>query len=328
MMSLPLPVPVGLQLPEAPGISAWRALGRIMSTTIPGLERDPTDALLRPAPDAGYHVRPWPVALGEVSVPGWLFVPDQATGRAVVLAHGTTCSSPVPYLHFIRGLLKAGIAVYAFELDGHGQNPRTLCAEGLCENLPAAIKSLGRSDAVDSRRIGVLGVSLGGACALEAAARSKRIKAVATIAAPYRVSIDDWGKLLELLGLFNWELWPTFGEATPNRLLAFLSNRMRVLDPEGAEVELDFMDERTIGAVHHLLASLDPLGAAARLKQTPLLVLNGEWDQIVPAWQAEDLFARASGPKALHILPRRNHLSIILSREAVKRTVGWFEEWL
>lgn len=326
MMSLSLPV---LPRPEPPGISAWRALARLIATPLPGLERDPSEALLRPGPDAGYHVRPWPVALGQgASAPGWLFVPENATGRTVVLAHGTTAHNPVPYFQFIRGLLERGIGVYLFELDGHGRNPRTLCAEGLCEDLPAAIRALARSDAVDPRRIGVLGVSLGGACALEAAARHRRIKAVATIAAPFQVAIDEWGKLVELLGLFSWELWPTFNEATPHHLLDFLNQRMRIRDPEEGDLELDFVDERTVGAIHRLLGRLDPLGAAARLKRTPLLVLNGEWDQIVPSWQAEEIYARASGPKALHILPRRTHLSIILSPEAVSRTAEWFETWL
>ena len=88
------------------------------------------------------------------------------------------------------------------------------------------------------------------------------------------------------------------------------------------------MSPGTRYAVQRALRHLNPLDSAAALGHAPLLVINGEWDFIAPLWQAQDLYARASGAKALAVIPRRNHFTVMLSRQAAIATADWFKRWL
>ena len=303
----------------------WRGLVNVISAPPIGL--DPSRALLAPGHDAAHAARRVRVPIGDHATPGWLFTPKAASGATVVLAHGTTAEGTLPYYMWIQALLDAGINVLTFELDGHGENPRVLCCPDIEENVPAALAFARRQPEVDAARVGVMGVSLGGACAVNAAAADVGVRAVVTVSSPHRIQIDEWGKLGEVLGLLNPEVASTFVEATPNLLLGFMRNRIRV-GPEHADEPGDLLSPGTRYAVQRALRHLNPLDAAARLAHAPLLVINGEWDFIAPTWQAHDLYARAGGSKSLAIIPRRNHFTVMLSRPAVASMADWFRRWL
>jgi pimeloyl-ACP methyl ester carboxylesterase len=317
--------PARLVAQHAPGTAFFRGLVRVLSTTPVSL--DPSKALLAPGAAAGYNVRDVSIPLGDHHTPGRLFTPKVATGASVIIAHGTTAEGAVPYYMWIRAMLEGGLTVLTFELDGHGGNPRWLTCPAIEENVPAAIAFLRDQPGVDPDRVGLLGVSLGGACALNAAAADKDVKAVVTVGSPYTLSIDEWGKLGEALGLFNPEIWPTYVEATPDTLLAFMQSHLRV-GPEIAEENGDMLAPATRVAVQAALRHLNPLDSVMTAGHAPLLVINGEWDFISPPWQAYDLYERAAGPKALAIVPRRNHFTIMISRTAVESTAAWFRRWL
>lgn len=310
---------------QAHGSTFFRGLVRVLSTT--PISLDPSKGLLAPGPAAGYAVRDISIPLGTDHTPGRLFTPLNATGASVVISHGTTAEGAGPYYMWIRALLAGGITVLTFELDGHGGNPRLLTCPGIDENVPAAIAFLREQPGIESDRVGLLGVSLGGACALNAAAKDLGVKAVVTVGSPYHLSIDEWGKLGEALGLFNPEIWPTYAEATPDTLLSFMKNHLRV-GPEILDEPGDMLAPATRTAVQAALKHLNPLDSAAAAGHAPLLVINGEWDFISPPWQAYDLYERAAGPKALAIVPRRNHFTIMISRKAVETTAAWFRRWL
>lgn len=310
------------------GNPLWRGLVSVLSASVP-YTLDPTPGLLSPADEALHTARRISVPIGDHVTPGWLFTPKGGTGATVCLAHGTTAEKTLPYYFWIRALLSAGIRVMTFELDGHGENPRPMCCPGLDDNVPAALKFLREQPGVDPERIGLLGVSLGGACVLNAAPNEAGIKAVAAVSTPYRLGIDEWGRFSEALGVLSPEVLPVLLEATPNRLLAFLQTKIRLaasLDhlPDHA----DMLDMRTAEAVARAVRYLNPLDNAARLGATPLLVINGEWDNIAPPYQAVKLYERAAGPKALAMIPRRNHFTVMVSRQAVDAAVHWFQRWL
>jgi fermentation-respiration switch protein FrsA (DUF1100 family) len=217
-----------------------------------------------------------------------------------------------------------------FEMDGHGDNPRPLCCPGLDENLPAALAFLREQPDVDPNRVGILGVSLGGALAVNTATRDAGIKALVTVGLPHRVNMDEWQLASECLSTLTPEMWPTaFLRATPNRLLEWVTTPMRMAaSPDHEHETADFLDPRTMKAVNRALRYLNPLDHVMQLKETPLLVINGEWDNVAPPWQALDLYERAAGPKALSLVPRRNHLTVMLYKPAVESAVHWFRRWL
>jgi hypothetical protein len=310
------------------GNPLWRGLVTVLSSSVP-YTLDPTPGLLAPADEALHTARRIAVPIGDHTTPGWIFTPKGGTGATVCLAHGTTAEKTLPYYFWIRELLNAGIRVMTFELDGHGDNPRPLCCPGLDDNVPAALRFLREQPDVDPERIGLMGVSLGGACVLNAAPNEPGIKAVVTVSAPYRLSLDEWNRLSEALGVLSPEVLPVLLEATPNKLLAFLKSQIRLAHSlDHAPEEADMLDPRTAEAVNRALRYLNPLDNAMRLGRTPLLVINGEWDNIAPPWQAAELYERATGPKALAMVPRRNHFTVMVSRQAVEAAVHWFRRWL
>lgn len=322
---LDLTAPAQLVARKETATALWRGLVSVISA--PPIGIDPSHALLNPGRDAGHAVRAVRIPLGDHETPGRLFVPAASSGATVVLAHGTTAEGTLPYYMWIRALLDAGVNVLTFELDGHGENPRVLRCPDIEENVPAAVAFARAQPEVDGGRIGLMGVSLGGACVVAAAAGDPGVRAVVTVSAPHCIRIDEWGKLGEAMGLFNPEVAATFLEATPNYLLGFMKTRIRV-GPEHADEPGDLLAPGTRYAVQRALRHLNPLDSAAKLHHAPLLVINGEWDFIAPTWQAHDLHARAAGAKDLAVIPRRNHFTIMISRQAVTSMADWFRRWL
>ena len=322
---LDLSAPSRLVARQQAATALWRGLVGVISAPPVGL--DPSRALLAPGAGAAHATRRVQVPIGDHATPGLLFTPRAGSGATVVLAHGTTAEGTLPYYMWIGALLEAGINVLTFELDGHGENPRVLRCPDIEENVPAALGFVRAQPEVDPARVGLMGVSLGGACAVNAAAQDAAVKAVVSVSGPHRIQIDEWGKLGEAMGLFNPEVAGTFLEATPNLLLNFMNSRIRV-GPEHADEPGDLLAPGTRYAVQRALRHLNPLDSATKLGHAPLLVINGEWDFIAPPWQAQDLYARAAGPKALAIIPRRNHFTVMISRQAVASMADWFRRWL
>lgn len=329
MINLQLPIAQNLPLPLPRDTgNLYRGLTQVLRSSFP-IGLDPSHGLLHPGPDAAHTARRVAIPVGDHLAPGTFFVPKAASGATVCFVHGTSAFKVCPYYWFISRLLKAGIQVLHFELDGHGDNPRPLCAPGIDENVPAALAFLQQQPEVDARRIGMLGVSLGGACILNAAPRVDGIKAIATVSTPHYLNLDEWGKLIEAVTLFNPEMLPDMLTATPNSLLEFVTSPIRFADSLAhPHREWDLLAPELMTTMKGVIRYLDPLDNAAKLGRTPYLVVNGEWDQQSPAWQAENLFCKARGPKALAIVPRRNHFTIITSRTAVDTTADWFRRWL
>jgi fermentation-respiration switch protein FrsA (DUF1100 family) len=319
-------LPFAPTVPTAQGNWGFRGLAHFACKAL-DFGPDPTPALLAPDEAAGHGVRRVAIPLPSGhAMPGYFFWPKRANGATVALVHGVSAEIVAPYFLWIRALLAAGFQVLTFELDGHGDNPRELCFPGIEENVPAAIAYLEAQPEVDPARLGLLGVSLGGACIFRALPELEGIRVAATIAAPHRVVLNQWQMMLEAAGTFNPELLPVVFEASSEAMLAFLTRPLR-WGSAHAPCALDFLDPRIESAIRDLIAYLDPLAHAPEAA-VPMLVVAGEWDQLAPAWQAEDLYAATAGPKAITIRPRRNHFTVMADRPAIATTVAWFERWL
>lgn len=306
----------------------WQSLALVLRSAMP-YSLDPTADLHAPSRDASYTTERVSIPVGNGSMPGWLFEPRRPAGPSVILVHGTMAFENSAYFYFIREILAVNFRVLTIELDGHGENTRPLCLPGLDEDVPAAVAFLRGRDHVDPKRIGLIGVSLGGACCLNAAAADPGIRAVITVATPHRLQSNEWASLAEVFGMMNPEMLPILFKATPDHMLRFMTTPMRVAEaPDQTASVCTFLDEEISPTVNRCLRFLNPLDSAQNLGDTPLLVINGEWDNVAPPWQALDIYERAKGPKALAMVPRRNHMTVMFSKQAADATTHWFRRWL
>jgi len=113
----------------------------------------------------------------------FLHIPKNMKAPITILLHGFTgnkIESNRLYVDLARTLCNSGIAVLRFDYRGHGDSPcsfedfRIVWAY---EDAEAAIKHVIEelSDKVDSKRIGLVGLSLGGAVAIRSSVKFKSV---------------------------------------------------------------------------------------------------------------------------------------------------------
>lgn len=119
---------------------------------------------------------------GGASLYGW-WMPGEPGAPAVLLVHGWGRNAGRT-LGLARRLHAAGYSLLAFDLRCHGRSegraPATMVK--FSEDIRAAVDEAIRRGAQPGR-IGVLGLSVGGAAAIHAAARDPRVGAVVTVGA-------------------------------------------------------------------------------------------------------------------------------------------------
>ena len=174
--------------------------GRLLRLSIPGqnidvIRQDIASVSSRRVTISRPNDEPVKFGSNGVTLVGTLSKPAQVTGRlpAVVLAGA---SGPhdrdevlfgIPVLGEIAdALANNGYMVLRYDKRGIGQSggrPESTNLADLSEDLRAAVKMLADRKDVDSKHIAVVGHSEGGAVALLAASKDKRIAAVALLAA-------------------------------------------------------------------------------------------------------------------------------------------------
>jgi pimeloyl-ACP methyl ester carboxylesterase len=120
---------------------------------------------------------------------GW-YLPS-ANGAAVVLLHGASSTRSAVLDHAVV-LARHGYGVLLYDARGHGRSSGRAMEFGWYgdQDVAAAVSFLGAQDGVDPRRIGAVGMSMGGEQALGAAGSDGRIRAVVAEGATARTSAD------------------------------------------------------------------------------------------------------------------------------------------
>lgn len=232
-----------------------------------------------PSPRAPVDVKPGHAALPrlvEVTIPnqagdlrGW-FVPGKERG-AVILLHGCG-GNRTELLPEIEILSRAGLGTLAFDWPGSGESDG-ISQWGASEigSLRVALDWLRARPEVDPRWMGLFAFSLSTWIALREAGTDPRFSAVALAGAP--ASMVDFGFVGNPFGgkLSQWA--------------GMMADRARGM-PVGTD---------------------EPMDIVKRIAPTPLLLIAGSEDQVVPAVMTEELFASASEPKQLLVIPHAGH---------------------
>ncbi|HSK22946.1 MAG TPA: alpha/beta fold hydrolase [Egicoccus sp.] len=169
--------------------------------------------------------------------------------------------------------LRRGLATFAFDGPGQGEAEHDLA---LCPEyerpVAAVIDHLETRDDLDTDRLALWGVSLGGYFAARAACFERRAKACVSLSGAYERKTNFHGR-------------------PPLNIAAFL-HRAKVDD---------------IDAAAEVSARMTLRGHAANIT-CPLYIVAGTEDRITPASEAEKLAAEAGGDVVLDVVEGGNHV--------------------
>ncbi|MFQ6672544.1 MAG: alpha/beta hydrolase [Candidatus Tectimicrobiota bacterium] len=214
-------------------------------------------------------------------------------------------------------LPEAGFHLFAFDFRGHGESPsddsyrpERWVTPREREDLLAAVAYCAARPDVAPGALGLFGLSRGANAALVGAAAHQAVRAVAAESAFSTRELLKWHvkKRAPMYVPLPW-LWRHF----PDALFGLVT-------------------DLSLGTMRWLLRRryLSVERAVASLHWRPCLFIHGERDAYIDVSLAEQLYARASEPKTLWIVPGARHNDgLLVAPEAYRqRVVGFFRRHL
>lgn len=243
---------------------------------------------------------------------GMLHMPDNASGKvpAAIIFHGFTGNKMEPHFIFVklsRMLEKKGIASVRFDFGGSGESDgdfidMTLSGEIRdAHNILDYVKKL---DGVDPDRIGIVGLSMGGA--------------VASVLAGERKD--------EIKTLCLWAPAGTMGELIKKQIDELgheMFNKIRragYMERGGFRVGIGFYED---------VVKLDIFGKAKEFDKD-VLIIHGEKDQTVPVVVSEKYLEYYGDRATLKIIKDADHTfnNSAWEKEAINLTADYLEKEL
>lgn len=227
---------------------------------------------------------------GSTSLSGILHTPVTPVGNTLIISHGFRGSKDGGGRAVALAEAAAVVGCHVIRYDF------TPCVNLSCQiaELNAVITYARQT--IDGQ-IFLLGRSMGGSASLAAAAADQRINGLILWATP-------------------WNLDETFHLALGNYYEILAAGKNITLEDEYGRLQLtpDFIHDFNR---HNLLACVK------QLSTTPILVIHGTADVIVPATQAHTLYQHASEPKKLILFPDGDHHLAAYSQEASSAVAEW-----
>jgi fermentation-respiration switch protein FrsA (DUF1100 family) len=214
------------------------------------------------------------------TIRGW-FIAGRSGVGAVVLMHGVR-GHRVGMVPRARVLREAGYSVLLFDFQAHGESTGSRITFGHLEGRDAAAAVDFVRKRMPAEKVGVIGVSLGGASAL---------------LAPAPLAVDA----LVLEGVY-----PDIDAATANRISATLGAPLGPLVSWPLARVLAWVTSPMLGITP---SDLRPIDRMADIR-APLLMLIGEIDTYTTVEETRAMFARAGEPKALWIVAGLGHTDL------------------
>lgn len=249
-----------------------------------------------------------------------LYLPRGATPDArvpgVVLCHGFTGIKELILNDYGQRFAAAGIAALAFDYRGFGESegaPGRLIARHQVEDIRNALTFLETVPEIDPAHLGLWGTSYGAANVVIAAAQDERARCVVA-----QVGFSDGGRRMRERPA---------EETAPVRAMLSVERQKRVLTGEPTMVEALTLlnDPETVAfftAARERLPRLNrpislefmestfehrPIAVVDQLAGRGLLLIAAELDSLTPAAEFEALYAAASEPKKLVVMPGVRH---------------------
>lgn len=260
---------------------------------------------------------PRPEAGGESR--GYRITPAGGARGVALAVHGAGNDALFALVGVFKRLLASGLEVVTFDLDGHGREGATRFAPA---TVASAVPAIAEASGAARRGLPLhaIGVSLGGAILL-AALPALGARSAVLMCAPLRIHLS-WGAIGRELGPgLARTLWRERGDYGLTGLIPSFGPFKRDVYPLRLGVEPGRGPFGYVDALNATLGSLS-LEDAARRTTSPVLLVYGARDRLVPAEQGESL-ARLIPRSELLTLPRETHLTAPLSPAAVARVLEW-----
>jgi uncharacterized protein len=278
---------------------------------------------------------------------GDLYLPEPGAERGAVVLTGPFSGVKEQVTgYYADWFARRGYVALAFDHrnwgDSEGEPRQHEDASAKVSDLRNAIGFLAARPEVDSEKIALCGVCLGGIYAIQLAAFDPRVKAVALIAAAYnnpklihdRFGAENFAALMAQFAQIaqrqsdtgEIEYWPAVnpegmpaGNPGPEPFEYYGTERGAWPGWENRCTALSVLQELTLDVDSYL-----PLVTA------PLLIVHGRGDQAIPVADAEAAFAAAPEPKELLLLDTSNHIELYDDDRyvlpAIDRAVSFFEK--
>jgi alpha-beta hydrolase superfamily lysophospholipase len=261
-----------------------------------------------------------PEADGEVEA--WRLSPREPRAR-VVAVHGAGNDALYPQLALFEALVRRGIEVFAFDVDGHGAGSTTRFSPGAVPSaIAAAVAEAERGR--PALPLLLVGHSLGGSLVLHALAERSVAHAVSAvvISAPTAISLGAGTAIGELRGFLrlatlsqrrHYGLWGMVPAVGPLKRRAY---PIRGAAQPGAPFAY-------VAAIRRLLARLDLDRTAAKVR-VPVLLVYGAGDRLVPPAQGRRLAELIPSSELLET-PGATHWSTGFAAPTIASTAAWIE---
>jgi len=239
-------------------------------------------------------------------------------------------------------LAENGLASYRFSFAGshpYREKGTVRPAGEWVDNALGAVARVGRHPRIDAARLGLLGVSVGGGVAIQAAALTASVRAVVALAPV--ADGEDWlrHRWISTRGPAAWERFVADVEADHGECVMGRASRLvdqfDVQSP-GDRPGWNALLKRFPGILSKMsLASacdtfhFKPL-FFARMVTQPLCLIQGDADESVPLEHSRLIHQEAGGPKELTILTGAPHCPWETAHESLFQQIAlkWFLKWL
>jgi uncharacterized protein len=241
----------------------------------------------------------------DLTLRGWfLKSPGNPGNRTVIVVHGWQRDRSRVVEH-IQLLVANGFHVLAYDQRGHGASDTGLISygEGEAHDLLAAIDYLSTRSDVSVDRLGAMGFSLGSGGIVYAIALAERPIFRAVILEGVFSESYDVGKYM-----LTRKLGPALGYVVGIALFTV-----------GAKIW-------TLGRFQHGR----PVDLAAKIAPTPLMIIRGKNDHMVPDKSASQFIANAKDPKIVWVHEKGRHSDAYMTYpdEYKQRVLSFLDEHL
>lgn len=281
---------------------------------------------------------------GTQAMPGILRLPHRDTPAPAVVFTNGYCAYMEMYDAMAEAFCNAGYVTLQYEPRGSrgSEYGHLLCGTGWLEDCAAAISFLWGQPQVDTNRISLAGVSMGGATTVRQGAVDPRVKALLAMA-----PVGSWGALMEDMwtasrGREAYEDWLQQMYEDASRVAMGFPSRMvsggygcRGVDgdPDAEAEELALhpykIQNLPITSIINSFMYVNSVESAKSI-QKPLCIIHGTADTVVPhIWGQRIYDAAPTAHKEIHFIEDATHvLPEVACEDCTRIGLAWFNRYL